>query len=312
MCGLEYQNASLPCLQGPTLDDTGGALPEPRDKATIVARGGFKESGTAILGRYELQNIAYEASEQDGETMVIQAKAADLRRKLKGSGRKAYKDKTFGEIARDIAKRNELALRMDSSLEGIKLPDQLWLGQSGIDLLTRLGDEFGAIVKPAGQQLVVTRRGGAASFDGNALPTITIRKQDCSSWSVSPNGRPEYGTVKVPYIDQKTGRQRTRSFETGLEGPELVLSEMAQDEDRAERRAKSEGQRLSRETGQGHFECYGRIDAQAEATVIPVGFKPSISRPWRGGSVEHTFDEKGFITRINIKAMEDGSSRAKK
>ncbi|CAH1664275.1 hypothetical protein [Chelatococcus asaccharovorans] len=74
-------------------------------------------------------------------------------------------------------------------------------------------------MKPTGQQLVITRRGGAASFDGNALPTITIREQDCSSWNVSPNGRPEYGTVKVPYIDQKTGRQRTKSFETGLEGP---------------------------------------------------------------------------------------------
>ncbi|MBS7704363.1 hypothetical protein [Chelatococcus asaccharovorans] len=74
-------------------------------------------------------------------------------------------------------------------------------------------------MKPTGQQLVITRRGGAASFDGNALPTITIREQGCSSWNVSPNGRPEYGTVKVPYIDQNTGRQRTKSFETGLEGP---------------------------------------------------------------------------------------------
>lgn len=49
--------------------------------------------------------------------------------------------------------------------------------------------------------------------------------------------------------------------------------------------------------------------AQAEADVVAGGsFRDGIAGAWRADAVEHTFDEKGFRTTIEIKAKEDGSS----
>jgi phage protein D len=292
------------------LDDARNELAVPREKARIEISLGFRETGLVDRGTYELQNVEFEGGD-DGERLILQGKAADLRRKLKGSGRKAYENTTLGEVARDIARGQGMTALVDRDLDGIRIAFEPRIDQSDIDFLTRLGDEFGAVVKPAGDKLVVAKRGSRKTVSGLDLPLIVIRKDECISWQIAPDGRTAYGKVKAHWVDQKTGKRRFEAYETGLDGPDYILPEALPDQDRAMRAAEAEGMRLTSCTGNGSFRLYGRPDAQAEALVQAVGFRDGIAGLWRAEAVEDVFDEDGYTTTVQVTALEKGGGQAK-
>lgn len=78
--------------------------------------------------------------------------------------------------------------------------------------------------------------------------------------------------------------------------------------------AQAEAQRLTRNTGEGHFQlARGRFDAQAEADVIAgSSFRTGIAGTWRSDAVDQVFDDNGWTTKVEVKSKEDGSSGKKK
>ncbi|MBB4017567.1 hypothetical protein GGR16_002601 [Chelatococcus caeni] len=293
------------------LDDAGNALELPREKASIELYAGWKETGPAqLIGLYELQTLSLAGDVSGGETMVLQASAADLRRKLKGEGREHFENTTVGKIVERIAGRNGLSARVSPELAGISIPYKARIDSSEIDFLTRLADDLGAVLKPMGNVIVMAPRGMAKSASGLLLPAIKIEKSDCSSWEVNPNGRAQYGKVRAAYIDQRTGKRVIVDAPTGLDGPDFTIRDPLPGREQAEKAAQAEARRLTRNTGDGHFElALGRVDAQAEADVIAgSSFRKEIAGVWRAEAVEHTWADEGWHTRIEIKAKEDGTS----
>ena len=296
------------------LDDADNAIEQPPPKATIEVFGGWKESGgIEPIGTYEMQSVSFKWDADSGDIVVIQGKAADLKRKLKGSGREAHDDKTFGEIVDHYAKRNGMTAKVDPELSKLKIKYRARVDTSEIDFLTTLGDEVGAIVKPMGDKLVVTKRGAGKSTSGKSLPPIRIEKSDTSGGEISPEGRTQYGTIKAAYIDQASGKRKTAESKTGLKGPEFTLKAPLPNKEQAEKAALAEAQRMTRNTGEGHFQlAKGRFDAQAEADVIAgPSFRDGVAGEWRCDAVEHVFDESGWKTKIEVKAKEDGASAGK-
>jgi phage protein D len=295
------------------LDDADNAIIVPPPKATIVVKLGFKETGLVPKGTFEMQPIAFKGEVDEGETLTIQANAADLKRKLKGKGRESFSNKSVKEIADTIAGRNGMTAHVDPAIANFKFDFRARVDVSEIDFLTTLGDELDAVVKPMGDKLVISKKGAASSVSGQALPQILIEKADCASWEVTPDGRVEYGTVKAAWIDQKTGKRQTSEAKTGLEGPETVLRSPYPTKELAEKAAMAEARRLTRRSGSGNFKLYGRPQAQAEADVVAgASFRREIAGTWRADSVEHEFDASGFTTTVNIAAKEDGSSSKEK
>ncbi|MGY6246709.1 phage late control D family protein [Bosea thiooxidans] len=297
-----------------TLDDAENAIELPPEKATIVAYGGWIGGEQGLLGTYEMQSVELKGDADEGEFVVIQASAADLKSKLKGVDREHFEEKTIGEIAETIAKRNGMTAKVDPELAKIKIPYRARIDTSEIDFLTTLADEHGGVVKPMGDRLVVSKRGAAKSTSGKNLAPIAIDKSDCKSWSITPNGRAQYGKVKAGYIDQKTGKRVKVDAETGLKGPDFTLKSPYPTKELAEKAAQAEAQRLTRNTGEGHFQlARGRFDAQAEADVIAgSSFRTGIAGTWRCDAVDQVFDENGWTTRVEVKSKEDGSSGKKK
>lgn len=292
------------------LDDSNNDLDAPREKAKIEINLGFLETGLRPRGVYELQNIQF-SGDSGGEKMILQAKAADLRRALKGSNRKYHEDTTYGEIVRELAKRAKLEAVIDPTLD--KIPISEFQDQSDIDFLTRLSDEHDAVIKPAGGKLVAIKRGSGKSASGRTLPPLIVRKSDCDGWSIEPDGRVEFGTVKTGYIDQKTGKRIEEHYDTGLSGPVFVLPDIAANKEKARSTAEAEARRLNRNTGDGYFRLYGRPEAMAEQPLVAEGFRAEINGEWRAESVEEEFGDNGYLTTITIKANEKGrKSKGKK
>lgn len=297
-----------------SLDDGQNVIELPREKARIEVWGGYRETGLTLLGVYELQTISIQGSADDGEKIVLQASAADLKRKLKGKGREAFENRTVGEIADTIARRNGMEARVAPELRDIRIPYRARVDASEIDFLTTLGDQFGAVVKPMGDKLVMAPRGEAKATSGQNLPTIYIEKGDCSRWSIEPKGRPQYGKVRGAYVDQDTGKRQLTSANTGMDGPDFTIRDPFPSKEQAEKGALAEARRLTRNTGDGHFElALGRPEAQAEADVVAgPSFRTGVAGEWRAEAVEHVFDDRGFRTKVEIKAKEDGASEKNK
>lgn len=288
------------------LDDADNALEVPREKARIEVNAGYRETGLRPRGIFELQTPQFKGGDK-GELLVLQGKAADLRRYLKGSNREYHENTTYGDIARKLAKRANLEAVIDPTLD--QIPVSEFQDQSDMDFLTRLSDEHDAVIKPAGGKLIAVRRGSGKTASGLDLPQLIIHKSDCVDWEIEPSGRVEYRKVTGAYIDQKTGQRIEENYDTGLSGPALILPDVYADKDKARMAAEAEGRRLNRNTGDGYFQMYGRPEAMAEQTVVATGFRAEISGEWRSNSVEDEFSEKGYLTTVTIKATEKGRKK---
>lgn len=274
---------------------------------------GFKETGLVKVGTYEMQSFSRKWGD-DGDTVTIQANAADLKTQLKGGGREHFENTTIGEIAERIAKRNGLTASVDQELARTKIKYRARVDTSDIDFLTTLADEFDAVAKPMGTRLVVTPRGKGKSASGAGLAPIEIAKRDTCDGEMAPDSRAQYGKVRTSYIDQKTGKRVNETAETGLDGPTFTVRDPLPSSELAKKKGQAEARRLTRNTADGHVTLtFGRPEAQQEADVIlGDGFPSDIAGDYRADSVEHTFDEKGFRTKVEIKAKEDGSSSKKR
>lgn len=292
------------------LDDRGNAIALPRKGAIITARIGYKESLPLIdKGRFKVTKFPIEGSVEGGEFLHIEGEAVDLRKEAKGEGRKAYQNSTVGKIIKAEANAMGLDAVVPPELDSIPIDYRLRWHQSRIDFVTRLANEVGGIVKPAGGKLIVQARGSGKSASGKELPILTINKSDCLSWSGDPSGRMQYGDVQTTWRDPKTGKQKTEKLPTGLEGPARILRETYPDQKRAQKAAEAEKGRVNRETGNASFVMYGRPDAQAGAPVVAVGFRSGLRGDWRASTVTHVFeagDSGGYKTTISVKAREDG------
>lgn len=292
------------------LDDRGNAIALPRKGAIISARIGFREALPLIdKGRFKVTKFPIEGDVESGEFLHIEGEAVDLRKEAKGEGRKAYKDKTFGQIVREEAKAMGLEAVIPPNLDSITFDYRLRWNQSRVDFLTRLANEVGGILKPAGGKLIVQERGSGKSASGKDLPPIIILKSDCKSWSGDPSGRMEYGEVQTGWRDPKTGKLRLEKRPTGLQGPARIIREEFPDRKRALKAGEAETGRINRETGNASFVMYGRPDAQAGAPVVAEGFRSGLRGEWRATKVTHTFEpgeSGGYTTTISVKAKEDG------
>lgn len=292
------------------LDDRFNAIELPRKGAIITARIGFRERLPLIeKGQFKVTKFPIEGSVESGEFLMIEGEAVDLRKDAKGEGRKAYKKQKFGAIVQAEAKAMGLQAVVPDSLANIAFDYKLRWNQSRIDFLTRLANEIGGIVKPAGGKLIVQERGSGKSASGQDLAPIVIMREDCISWSGDPSGRMQYGEVHSTWRDAKTGKLKTEKEQTGLQGPARILREHFPDQQRAKKAGTAEKGRINRETGNASFVMYGRPEAQAGAPVQAVDFRSGLRGEWRATTVEHTFepgDNGGYTSTVSVKAKEDG------
>lgn len=284
-----------------TLDDARNELFVPREKAVIEVLLGYRESGIYPVGTYEMQSVEIAGSDE-GETLVIQGKGADLRRSHKGGRRKSWEKTTFGAVARDVAGAVGVGLTISDEAKALPIPYTIQLDGSDIDFLTRLGDEHGLIVKPLPDRIVVVERGAGRSASGRWLMPIPIDKSECVSWSITPYGRSSYGRISSAWVDQTTGKRHVEEQDTGLDGPELLLPDAQPDKVRARRKARAEARRLTSDTADGRFVIPGRPTAQQGAPVEPTGFRDDCLGPWLAHAVEHDVSASGFLTTVSVKA----------
>lgn len=272
---------------------------------------GWEDAGVMMLGVYTLQRTRRQGDPDEGESIEVICRAADMTDKAKKADSRHYDEEsghgTAGKLFEAVGEEMGLAVTVDPAIAAIKIPYRLRWQQSAIDFATELADDVGAMVKPQAGKLVVTKRGGGTSGGGEQLPPITIVYDEAYSYEAEDEPRGEYQTTGAPWFDPETGRSAEESFAGPGAGSKAGVMHPSATKDEAKLQAGATGDAHDRSSATGSFEKMGDPLALAGAPVTCIGFGEGIDDvEWKAKTVTHEFGPggDGWVTTIETEARE--------
>ncbi len=130
---------------------------------------------------------------------------------LQSQKMRAFSGITLGGLVSTLAAEHGLTPAVDRSLAGMALGHVDQMGESDMNLMTRVAQQCGAVSKITHDHWVVTPRDAQTTVSGHPLPVRTITPDMCSDWSYHDNSdHPDCqtkgkGTLVVPYYDMEDG-----------------------------------------------------------------------------------------------------------
>lgn len=276
------------------LDDRDGKIEMPNTGAKLEIFLGYKEDSLIRMGLFVVDEVGVESPPQ---TMIIRARAADMRQVLKAPRTKTWGAVTLNDVVSAIAGEHGLNARVSEDLANITYDNLLQSQESDLHLLTRLAREHGAITKPVHGNLLFVPKGEAKSVSGQLIPPITIFEKQITDWGANFADREKYGSVQAEYHDKELAKKIKVTAGTGE--PVFTLRHTYDTPELAAQNAKSKLERLKRGTGKVNVTLPGNTKFIAEGKINLVGVRAGVDGEWVLTRVEHSFDGSGYQCRLD-------------
>jgi len=275
------------------LDDRGGIVELPRRGAVIYAQLGYRSIGRVRMGRYAVDEVKLSGFP---ETLVIRATAADLRDTAKQRRTRSWNRVTIGELVAKIARELGLEAWTAGGLASIVLPHVDQTDESDLHLLTRLGELYDAVARPAGGRLVFTRRGAGVSVTGSSVTPARIKPEIVSSYSITIDDRQSYRSVAAYWYDKASASRKEVTVGGGE--PVYALRDDQVDEATARYAAQARLDALNRAAATLNLTLPGLPTISAEGALTLESFREGIDGRWIVTRVTHQLDSSGYRTEV--------------
>lgn len=167
-------------------------------------------------GTYVVDSIASGGSSNTPRIVEVTARAFSKSNErghsaLQSQKTRSWSDVSLGDIVNTIASEHGLTPRVPESLSSIQVNHFDQIGESDMNLLTRLGDRFGAVSKVSHDYWILTPRTATTNVSGKPLPKVLISRDMVSTWSYHNNSdHPDSssagsGTHVISYHDVTDG-----------------------------------------------------------------------------------------------------------
>jgi len=277
------------------LDDADGRLEVPGRGVALTVAIGWAGQSLVDKGSFEVDEVEHSGSP---DQLVIRARSANLRAALRNRVEHSWHDTTLGAIARTIAERNGLSVRLDATLASTPISHADQTNESDINFISRLARQHDAVATVKAMRLVLLPINGSTSSTGATPPALKITRAagDQHRWHAAD--RDAYSGVRAYWHDPKQAKQR--SVLVGQSGNAKRLRESHATEADARAAAQAEWQRIQR--GAATFQislASGLPQADAQTPLQVSGFKPEIDgADWLITKVTHTIADGGFTTEL--------------
>lgn len=283
------------------------AVADPRARIALPRRGvslsvalGWRERALVDKGTFTVDEVG-----EDGppDVITILARAADFRASLKDARDASYDGTTIGAILATVAERHGLIPAVHPGLAATTVQHLDQTNESDANMVTRLGEDYGAVATIKSGRLVFVPRGRGLGV-GGILPTFTIDRADGDRHGFRAIDRDGSQTgIQAKWHDTRTGA--TLFALAGKEGSVKVLKKTYPDQDAAQAAADAA---WTRAKGKSHeFSvtlAVGRPDIIACAPLRLTGWRREITAlDWVAGAITHTLDASGGLT-TDISATE--------
>ena len=285
-----------------TLDDHDGALALPKRGVKLQCWMGFEDAGIHDMGIYIVDSSEWAGTP---DTISIRAKSADFKSSLKSGHSQSYHNKTLGEIAETVAKRQQLTLSIKPELVSIDVGHVDQTDESDIHLLTRLCHQYGAVVNIKHGKLLIFTANTNVSASGHPLDITIITRQTGDQFRYSVEDRQsDYDNVSASYQDTKTATRKTVN-NNEAKTKTRRLKGTYKSKEAATAAANAEAKRIKEE--QAKFSITTAYAYPAVTTESPItlqGFKADIDAlKWTVDKATHTYGKSsGLTTQLELLA----------
>ncbi len=189
-----------------SLDDTDGRLEIPPKGATLACAIGWAGKPLADKGTYTVDDIEHRGAP---DTLTIRARSADLRTSLNQRRDQSWHDTTIGQIAAEIAARNQLEAKVLPKLKDVKVPHIDQTAESDANFITRLASSNGGIATVKNGTLLLLMPGESNTASGKPLPAVFISRRAGDQHVFSISDRENYNAAHAQWHDNHTGKHGT-------------------------------------------------------------------------------------------------------
>lgn len=276
------------------LDDREGRLEIPKKGAELDISIGYKEQGLVKMGLYTVDEIELSGPP---DTLIIRAKAANMRSTLKEHKTRSWDKTTLGRLVSTIAREHRLRPRISQPLSVIDIPHLDQTAESDLHLLTRLAKQYDAVTKPAGGFLLFVPKGEARSATGKTIPPVSINRKQTSDYRATMADRGKYQAVLAHWHNVATGVRTP--VQVGDGKPVYTLRHSYSDAATAQSAARGKLDALSRGLVTANLTLkHGNPLIAAESKLTLSGFRPGINGDWVVTQVNHEISDSGYSTRV--------------
>ncbi len=292
--GIEADQLSI------TLSDHDGQLTIPPKGAVIRLWLGWSDTGLADKGSYTVDEIEHSGAP---DILSIRARSADLRKGFKTKRERSWSNTTLGAVLGDIALGNGLTATIADTLAGLPILQLDQANESDANLISRIGEEFDAVVTVKAGCLLCLPAGGGKTASGAALPHITLTRADGDQHRYLEADRDSYDGVRAYFYDVNSAKKQ----EAIAGGGDYLkdLRHTYSDRHSGLRAARAEFNRLQRGSATLSYTlARGRPDLIPELTYTLQGVKPEIDAIiWYGGNVLHSLNaDNGYTVDLVLES----------
>ncbi|RAI69278.1 phage late control D family protein [Pseudomonas fluorescens] len=285
--GIEVDQLSI------TLSDHDGLLAIPPTGAVIRLWLGWSDTGLVDKGTYTVDETEHSGAP---DVLSIRARSADLRKGLKTKRERSWSNTTLGNVLGDIALGNGLTATIANTLGGSPILQLDQANESDANLLSRIGEEFDAVVTVKAGCLLCIPAGGGKTASGAELPHITLSRADGDQHRYLLADRDSYDGVRAYFYDVNSAKKQEAIAGSGENLKDFRHT--YSDRQSALRAARAEFNRLQRGSATLSYTlAMGRPDLIPELTYTLQGVKSEIDEIiWYGGNVQHSLSADGGYT----------------
>jgi phage protein D len=284
------------------LSDQNLAIPNIGDLLKISL--GYKESGLYDMGTFAVDGYALSHNE-----MRITAHAADFLESFKNPKSRSFENTSLENILQTISSEHNIEARVSHELANITFPAIHQTSESDLHFLTRLGQQFNILIKPAGSCLVAMPAGHGQAISGtqlanNWLPEVTITPDSTINWSLQYSKKDQIPSVTAKGYDTDSAEE---FFETAGEEDYsdsdigYSLRGLYPTRDAAKTAAKAMYEKLTQKAYTFTAEIPGNPNVLAESRLHLKNFRSEIPTDWIISRSVHTLNSAGY--RTSLEAM---------
>ena len=292
--GIEADQLSL------TLSDHDSLLAIPTTGAVIRLWLGWSDTGLVDKGTYTVDETEHSGAP---DVLSIRARSADLRKGFKTKRERSWSNTTLGAVLGDIALGNGLTACVADALAGLPILQLDQANESDANLISRIGEEFDAVVTVKAGCLLCLPAGGGKTASGADLPHITLTRADGDQHRYLQADRDSYDGVRAYFYDVNSAKKQE-----AIAGGGNYLKDLRHtysDRQSALRAARAEFNRLQRGSATLSYTlARGRPDLIPELTYTLQGVKPEIDAIiWYGGNVLHSLNaDHGYTVDLVLES----------
>jgi len=202
----------------------------------------------------------------------------------------------IGKIAGEYGLEAKVAPEFESTTLA-----QIEQSESDMQLLSKLADQFDAVMKITNDKLVFMPKGTGKSLSGKDLDKIELDNSELLNWCLNRSFYKQVGEVSAYYHDLNTAERVEVKSGSGV--PALVLPYLFADEASALAATKSKSVSLTRSFNTLKLTVIGHSGISAGHAISVANTDTEADGDWYVSAVTHCIDQQGFRSHLVCESL---------